>query len=215
MVENDITSHPASWVSLESHCTTVTNEHSDDPSVPVAVDGAAFRALLKSTGVRTVFGPIPLKHALDWPIFASYNELAGCARWMGGRIPTADEVRSAYAHADRLRRNEPANGADNLAHTVPAVNGQLLHNGVEVTPPLDLFAHMTANVGFARWHPVAVTGAGSRLARRCELGGVWEWTSTVLERHDGFRPMSLYPGYTGEFSLWCLFLGDESLISQC
>lgn len=25
-------------------------------------------------------------------------------------------------------------------------------------------------------------------------GGVWEWTSTVLEAHDGFVPSKLYPG---------------------
>ena len=30
------------------------------------------------------------------------------------------------------------------------------------------------------------------------MGGVWEWTSTVLTPHDGFQPMALYPGYTGE-----------------
>jgi hypothetical protein len=30
------------------------------------------------------------------------------------------------------------------------------------------------------------------------LMSVQEWTSTVLERHEGFEPMDLYPGYTGK-----------------
>lgn len=29
------------------------------------------------------------------------------------------------------------------------------------------------------------------------MGGVWEWTSSVLEKHEGFEPMGLYPAYTG------------------
>ena len=29
------------------------------------------------------------------------------------------------------------------------------------------------------------------------MGGIWEWTSSVLERHVGFEPMTLYPAYTG------------------
>lgn len=55
-----------------------------------------------------------------------------------------------------------------------------------------------ANVGFQNWHPTAVTANGGRLAGQAEMGGVWEWTSSVLRKHDGFQPMALYPGYTGE-----------------
>jgi formylglycine-generating enzyme required for sulfatase activity len=53
-------------------------------------------------------------------------------------------------------------------------------------------------VGFKHWHPVAVTADGDKLAGQGEMGGVWEWTSSVLERHEGFREMELYPAYTGE-----------------
>ena len=42
-----------------------------------------------------------------------------------------------------------------------------------------------------------VTQNGGRLSGRGDMGGVWEWTSSVLERHDGFEPMKLYPAYTG------------------
>jgi formylglycine-generating enzyme required for sulfatase activity len=46
---------------------------------------------------------------------------------------------------------------------------------------------------------VPVTGHGSRLAGQADTGGVWEWTSSVLQRWDGFEPMALYPGYTADF----------------
>lgn len=70
--------------------------------------------------VRTVYGLVPLKFALDWPVFASYDEMAGCAAWMGGRIPTFEEAQSIYAYSDSLRREE---AEKQLGKTVPAVNG--------------------------------------------------------------------------------------------
>lgn len=43
-----------------------------------------------------------------------------------------------------------------------------------------------------------VSQHGNKLAGQSEMGGVWEWTSTVLEKHESFEAMPLYPGYTGE-----------------
>lgn len=43
-----------------------------------------------------------------------------------------------------------------------------------------------------------VSQHGNKLAGQSEMGGVWEWTSTVLDPHEGFEAMPLYPGYTGE-----------------
>ncbi|KAK9475867.1 hypothetical protein V1514DRAFT_338698 [Lipomyces japonicus] len=54
-----------------------------------------------------------------------------------------------------------------------------------------------ANVGFKHWHPccmpdnATISGPGDM--------GVWEWTSTVLERHVGFEPERMYPDYTADF----------------
>ena len=73
--------------------------------------------------VRTVYGPVPLKFALHWPVFASYDELSGCATWMGGRIPTAAEARSIYDYVDRMKLEE---AEQHLGKTVPAVNGYVL-----------------------------------------------------------------------------------------
>ncbi|KAI5926159.1 C-type lectin protein [Camillea tinctor] len=168
-------------------------------------------SFLKGKAVRTVYGLVPLEYALEWPIFASYDELAGCAAWMGGRIPTFEEARSIYSYVDMSKRKQIER---TLGRTVPAVNAHLVNNGVEETPPSvpsgsvdggysskdELFIDLTdANVGFRHWHPTAVTANGNRLAGQAEMGGVWEWTSSPLKKYEGFEPMSLYPAYTADF----------------
>lgn len=77
-------------------------------------------AYLEGKSVKTVYGPIPLRYALDWPMIASFDELSCCAQWMGERIPTADEVRSIYHYVDVLKTKE-AEGVQ--ARTISAVNG--------------------------------------------------------------------------------------------
>jgi formylglycine-generating enzyme required for sulfatase activity len=54
-----------------------------------------------------------------------------------------------------------------------------------------------------------VSQHGNKLAGQSEMGGVWEWTSTTLDKHEGFEAMPLYPGYTGKdlgISMLNLFL---------
>lgn len=154
-----------------------------------------------------MYGPVPLKHALDWPVFASYDELVECAAWMGGRIPTYEEAQSIYNYVNRTKKKEAER---KLGKTVPAVNGHLINDGVQESPPKeashngggeeDLFIDLEgANVGFQHWHPQPVTAHGDRLAGQSEMGGVWEWTSSPLRRHEGFEPMALYPLYTADF----------------
>lgn len=66
------------------------------------------------------------------------------------------------------------------------------------------------NVGFKHWHPTPVIQHGDRLAGHGELGGVWEWTSSTLERHEGFEAMKIYPGYTCTFYLKRFMLPVET-----
>ncbi|KAF2020110.1 hypothetical protein BU24DRAFT_341702 [Aaosphaeria arxii CBS 175.79] len=164
--------------------------------------------------VRTVYGSVPLEYALNWPVVASYDELAGCAQWMGGRIPTLEEARSIYNYVERTKFKDIEN---ELGKTIPAVNSHLVNDGVQETPPSraaingfskaapgpdphSLFIDLEqANVGFKHWHPVSVAEKGGQLCGQSDLGGVWEWTSTVLEKHEGFEPMELYPLYTADF----------------
>lgn len=44
---------------------------------------------------------------------------------------------------------------------------------------------------------MSVTQNGNQLSGQGNMGGVWEWTSSALERYEGFEPMKLYPAYTG------------------
>jgi formylglycine-generating enzyme required for sulfatase activity len=110
------------------------------------------------------------------------------------------------------------------------INSHLINDGVEETPPYNhsihsasgteagpapqsLFVNLEgANVGFKHWHPTPVTPHGNKLAGHGEMGGVWEWTSTVLEKHEGFSPMELYPGYTGTCRLPC---SAQSMLTSC
>ena len=225
---------PASWVSEGSNRSAIANQReilgNGDGSYQNGCSPPLTDAYLAGKSVRTVYGPIPLKQALDWPIFASYDELSRCATWMNGRIPSLDEVRSIYNYVDPNKNKKP----DSInTKKVSAVNGQvfprclnlvvqclqlnrhLSNDGVEISPPPHhlpngafgakestdshmLFADLeSCNVGFNHFHPMPVTQNGGQLSGQGNMGGVWEWTSSVLERHEGFSPMSLYPAYTG------------------
>ncbi|KAF2103583.1 hypothetical protein NA57DRAFT_33375 [Rhizodiscina lignyota] len=214
--KNHLDAIPASWTTsaaLQNGQTNGINGVTNGVNGTGVQVGAPSKAFLRGKAVKTVFGNVPLEYALSWPVLASYDELSGCADWMGGHIPTADEVRSIYAYVEELKEK------DNklLAVNIPAVNSHLLNDGVEETPPqggavkrssngasppspADFFVDLDgANVGFKHWHPVPVTQHGRKLCGQGELGGAWEWTSTVLEKHDGFEPMRLYPAYTADF----------------
>ena len=80
---------PASWTFAESHGSSGSSGN-----------GAA--SFTDRICIRTVFGPVPLNLALDWPAIASYDELAGCAEWMHYKIPTADQVRAVYRYSNDM-----------------------------------------------------------------------------------------------------------------
>ncbi|XPS99466.1 hypothetical protein M3J09_008641 [Ascochyta lentis] len=211
------TTIPASWCE-QQHLSDVARVANKRDSVINGLHNGTNGSstnLIDGKFVKTVYGTVPLKYALDWPVVASYDEVAGCAQWMGGRIPTLEEARSIYSYVDRSKNKEfEAHG-----NTIPAVNGHLINNGVDESPPSqplsngdsgaanghtlnphDLFIDLEeTNVGFKHWHPVSVAEKGGKLCGQSDLGGVWEWTSTVLEKHVGFEPMELYPAYTADF----------------
>ncbi|KAF4549171.1 Histidine-specific methyltransferase-like protein [Elsinoe fawcettii] len=211
-------STPSSWVEKETSNGHVNGRITgrSNGSVQDHTNGMTAgpsKSFLANKSVRTVYGPISLQHALDWPVAASFDELAACAAYMGGRIPTFEETRSAYHYAEIQRRKE---AQQSLSPTIPAVNGHLVNDGVEESPPnghstrpagagsglnpRDLFVDLThTNTGFKHWHPVAVSDKGDRLGGQSDMGGLWEWTSTTLRPWEGFQAMDLYPGYTADF----------------
>jgi len=118
MEKQGISKIPSSWAettSSNAHANGNSNGHVNGHQT----NGNSGASLLGRKAVRTVFGPVPLKLALDWPVMASYDELAGCAKWMGGRIPAMEEVRSIYEYVEELKSKEFENA---LQGTIPAVN---------------------------------------------------------------------------------------------
>ncbi|KAI9836651.1 MAG: hypothetical protein M1819_001285 [Sarea resinae] len=193
---------PASWSETKSSAIRETN----GAEKKNGINGSATSVTsvsLKDKFVKTVWGRVPLAQALSWPVMASYDELAKCAKWMGGRIPTMEEVESIYRYVDQAKEFKAEKVS---AEMIAAVNGHLSNNGVQISPPSNSLSPSTyftrlppSSAPFAHWHPLPVTPRASSLAGRSSIGGVWEWTSTPLRPHAGFEAMKLYPGYTADF----------------
>ncbi|KAK5955661.1 hypothetical protein OHC33_003302 [Knufia fluminis] len=207
---------PASWTGKieEVNGTTTNGTNGTFSSSANGTDQIASDYFLEGKAIRTVYGPVPLKFALDWPVMASYDELAAFARWAGGHIPNLEELKSIYQYV----QTQELQAQKTHSSLVPAVNGHLSNDGVEETPPssgsfpkagsaasphpnpTDLFIDLEGrNVGFKHWHPTPITAEGSRLRGQSDVGGLWEWTSSPFTAHDGFESMKLYPGYSADF----------------
>lgn len=195
---NGIQGYPASWKLV---CEDYKNSTTD------GVTRSSHNAsddFLNNFAVRTVFGSVPLDLAQDWPLISSYDEVENYAKWMGCRIPTFEEAKSIYAYADKLQAGA-SNGTNHVNTTeqrMPKMSngaGNSSSNGVSHASP-SLFRDLEgSNIGFKHWHPVPVTPDGDKLAGQGGMGGVWEWTSSPLLPHEGFKAMEIYPGYTCEF----------------
>lgn len=132
MLETNSTKLPASWAinAQQSSNGVLPNGHTNGNGATHTEEESSSTtnhhtpselpsSFLADKSVRTVYGLVPLRQALYWPVFASYDELAACAAWMGGRIPTAEEAQSIYAYVDYLKREQ---AEDKLGRTLPAVN---------------------------------------------------------------------------------------------
>lgn len=101
---------PASWTVSKGHgerngtnSTHGTNGINGANGSDHEVLHMASPAFVEGKAVRTVYGLVPLKDALDWPVMASYDELAAYAEWSDGRIPTLEEARSLYKYVEEMR----------------------------------------------------------------------------------------------------------------
>ncbi|KAF8895713.1 C-type lectin protein [Gymnopilus junonius] len=56
-----------------------------------------------------------------------------------------------------------------------------------------------ANVGFRNWHPTPATMGLDAYGGKGSNGGIWEWTSTVFDTHEGLVPTQLFTGYSADF----------------
>ena len=133
--------------------------------------------------VKTVWGPVPLAEALDWPVMASFDEVEGYAQWAGARLPTLHELRSIHEYVEQ-QRGAPHSSINKIYHTDPHA----------------IFADLTGtNSGFRNFHPTPVTQKGNRLCGLGDTGGAAEWTSDLLSPQPNFKPMDIYPGYSGKY----------------
>jgi formylglycine-generating enzyme required for sulfatase activity len=124
---------------------------------------------------RGMFELIPLP--LDWPVYVSHDEAGAYAAWRGGRLPSEAEYhRAAFGTPSGEQRVYPW--------------GDEQPDGSR------------GNFGFTNWDPVAVgsyPGGASAWGVHDLVGNGWEWTSTIFEGFEGFRPMKSYPVYSSDF----------------
>lgn len=114
------TAIPASWSEEQRLSDAARTVNKRDSVINGFHDANGATAnIIDGKFVKTVFGTVPLKYALDWPVVASYDEVASCAQWMGGRIPTMEEARSIYNYVETSKSKE----VQALGNTIPAVNG--------------------------------------------------------------------------------------------
>ncbi|GLB38624.1 putative histidine-specific methyltransferase, SAM-dependent [Lyophyllum shimeji] len=72
--------------------------------------------------VRTLYGPVPLKTAHQWPVITSYHNLSTYATVKGGRLPTEPELRLFYEKFESGYEGGANIGFRNW-HPVPATTG--------------------------------------------------------------------------------------------
>ncbi|KAF9645796.1 DUF323 domain-containing protein [Thelephora ganbajun] len=56
-----------------------------------------------------------------------------------------------------------------------------------------------ANIGFRNLHAVPATTGIPGKGGKGHNGGVWEWTSTLFDSYEGFKPSKIYPEYSRDF----------------
>ncbi|KAF8322632.1 hypothetical protein DL93DRAFT_2071516 [Clavulina sp. PMI_390] len=54
-------------------------------------------------------------------------------------------------------------------------------------------------IGFKKWTFVPGLAPDPESNLRGHNGGVWEWSSSILDSHDGYEPSILYPGFSSDF----------------
>jgi len=127
---------------------------------------------------RTLFGPVSLEEAADWPACVSWAEARAYARWKGLDLPTEAEFhRAAFGRPGGAARRHPwGDGPACPEH---------------------------GSFGFRDWAPTPVGShpAGASAWGVHELvGNGWEWTSSVFEPYPGFKAYArTYPGYSADF----------------
>lgn len=102
--------YPASWI-LTSKQERPISKGIGSSGAQAGSSASPAKLPLGSISIRTIFGPVPLHLAQDWPLSASFDEVANYAKWMGCRIPTFEETKSIYRYAETLRNQRSRVGS--------------------------------------------------------------------------------------------------------
>ncbi|OQD68015.1 hypothetical protein PENPOL_c003G09007 [Penicillium polonicum] len=174
---------PATWIKSPNTSITTSDNQTINQST-VENDDYAFKQFIECQAIKTVYGAVPLVLALDWPLMASNHEVEGYAKWAKARVPSLHEVRSIHEYAEKEKRKRSSYCKENSAKLQPDSER--------------IFADLTGcNAGLQHFHPVPVTQNGNRVSGLGDMGGAWEWTSSFFAPQPNFKPMDIYPGYSG------------------
>ncbi|KAG8923205.1 hypothetical protein FRC01_013058 [Tulasnella sp. 417] len=85
----------------------------------------------RNVQVRTLYGPVAMSVAANWPFVSAYDDLEAFAKWKGGRLPTEQELRM---YMDKYEGAEESNIGFKNWHPVPpqlpdVTNATRGHNG--------------------------------------------------------------------------------------
>ncbi|KAF5620865.1 C-type lectin fold [Fusarium tjaetaba] len=161
----------------------------EEPQIPAtwsktrdARSNEDYTTFVARHSVKTVWGPVPLSQALDWPVMASFDEVERYSGWAGARLPTLHELRSIHEYVE-LCRKAPDSKVNHQFHT----NSKAIFVDLSDT-----------NSGFLNFHPTGITHKGD-LCGLGNTGGAAEWTRTLFAPQPGFKAMDIYPGYSADF----------------
>jgi formylglycine-generating enzyme required for sulfatase activity len=124
---------------------------------------------------RGMFELTPLP--LDAPVYVTHDEASAFAQWLGKELPSEAQYHRA-------------------AFGTPSGEERLYPWGDEYPDAT------RGNFNFTNWDPVPVGSypAGTSAWGVHDLvGNGWEWTSTIFDGFNGFRPMRSYPSYSIDF----------------
>ncbi|KAG0209502.1 hypothetical protein BGX28_010275 [Mortierella sp. GBA30] len=179
-----------------------THSWEDSTKVPASwqvEDDCKCPLMEEQVSIKTVYGPVPLTIAGNWPVSCSNVQAMGYADWYTTSHSKKDSTATSYG----LPTEHELSIVFKLKQSVVPKTG-------------------LEDYGFRQWYPSAAaatptdhqspassssSSSSEALQKMISLfsgpGGLWDWTSTpfapLLDNKDAFETSKLYPGYSADF----------------